>query len=55
MDEQELKGIFLEFIEEYNHFAGEKVFEKLYKIHRGNLINLIRAWKEEGDRMRVKK
>lgn len=51
MEEDELRKYFIELVEEYNSSIINKIFERLYKVHRGNLINILRAWKEELDRM----
>lgn len=55
MELEEIKLILKEFIEEFDGLAIEKLAERLYRVHRGNLINIIRQWKEELNKLSAKK
>lgn len=54
MTDTALKKYFIEFMEMNNSRAAAKVFDKLFRIHRGNLINILRQWQEEIDRENIK-
>lgn len=55
MDKEDLKLTFYEFAEEYGRLGLEKIFEKLERIHRGNLESIIRNWMAECDRIKYPK
>lgn len=52
MTDEEQKQYFYDFLEEYGELAFEKIYEKYYKVHRSNLVNIIRAYKLELDKMK---
>jgi len=54
MELEEIKLILKEFIEEFNGLAIEKLADKLYRVHRGNTVQIIRSWRDELDRIKFK-
>jgi hypothetical protein len=55
MTDEEQRQFFFDFLEEYKELAYEKIYEKYYKVHRSNLVNIIRAYKEELDKQKYTK
>lgn len=52
MDQENLTRILIDFVEEYGDLAIEKIAERLYRIHRGNLENILRDWTAELDKIK---
>ena len=52
---EEIKDQLILLIEEFGDQAILKLAEKMERIHRGNSIQIIRDWREQLDKMKVKK
>lgn len=52
MTPEEITKSLIDFVDEYGDLAVEKIAERLYRIHRGNLENIIRDWTAELDRIK---
>lgn len=51
----EIKDQLILLIEEFGDNAIKKIAEKFERVHRGNAINIIRAWSEELARLKYPK
>ena len=51
----EIKDYLILLIEEFGDMAIEKLAEKMERAHRGNAINIIRAWGEELSKLKYPK
>jgi hypothetical protein len=51
----EIKDQLILLIDEFGDHAIQKLAEKMERAHRGNAIQIIRDWREQLDKMKVKK
>ena len=52
MNQEDLTRTLIDFVDEYGYLVVEKIAERLYRIHRGNLENIIRDWTAELDKLK---